>query len=537
MEEMSSFARNVYEAKYKKEGDEDWDGTARRVADAVMGPVFPDLVEDAYELIRDRVFMPGGRYLYAAGRNRQAVNNCFLLRAEDSREGWGDLMRKVTNALMFGGGVGVDYSAIREDGAYVNGLGGTATGPISLMHVVNEIGRSVMAGGSRRSALWGGINWKHPDALKLTEVKDWPEYLVKEKEKDFSAAAPLDMTNISILLDDEFFEAYYNKFHEKHHLAHEVYNRAVESMLRSGEPGFSVDVGKNAGETLRNACTEVTSADDSDVCNLGSIVLPRVRSIDHMRQATCVAIAFLLAGSIMGDVPLEETEKVRAKNRRLGLGIMGFAEWYAERGIPYGEKDQKLEAMLRAYKVTSERSASFFAHRAGVSTPIKTRAIAPTGSISILAETTSGIEPFFCASYKRRWLKNKQWQEEVVVDAAVQRLIDRGVPPEWIEDAYDLADDPERRLAFQVWVQEYVDHAISSTLNLPNPEEQLFDEEKFGAILITYLRRLRGVTVYPDGCRGGQPLTRVPLEDVVREDHTQEETGNERSCVNGVCGV
>jgi ribonucleoside-diphosphate reductase alpha chain len=173
-----------------------------------------------------------------------------------------------------------------------------------------------------------------------------------------------------------------------------------------------------------------------------------------------------------------------------------------------------------------------------VSRPIKTRAIAPTGTIGILAETTTGIEPIFAKALKRRYLVEKTWHFQYVIDASVQRLVDQGVDPDTIEDAYDLAKDPGRRLDFQAWVQTYVDHGISSTLNLPAPAEQSFSHREFGDILIERLPLLRGVTVYPDGARGGQPLTTVPYaeaKDWVGFEY--EEVGNGLACVSGACGI
>lgn len=530
---MEKFANDVFKAKYSLNGTESWEQCARRVAENIVGPVFPDLVEPIYELIRDRVFMPGGRYLYASGRKRQAVNNCFMLRAEDTRQGWADLTNKTVHCLMFGGGIGVDYSSIRPDGAAVGGLGGKATGPIALMKMVNEIGRGVVQGGSRRSAIYGSLIWNHPDVFKFIRAKDWPGYIRDQKEIDVDTPAPLDMTNISVNLDDDFFHLY----HDGDEQAHAVYNAVVSRMLKTGEPGFSINIGKNRNETLRNACCELCSEDDSDVCNLGSVVLPKIKNEQHMERVVHLATAFLLAGTIVGELPYDKVYEVREKNRRLGLGIMGFAEWYAERGIAYGKDDKTLARLLNIYENSSTTTARELSAQLGISCPVKTRAIAPTGTISILAETTSGIEPFFAAAYKRRWLSHGSWNEEIVIDAAVQRLLDRGIPADWIEDAYDLADDPERRVSFQAWVQQYVDHAISSTLNIPPFEDQSFTPEKFGDMLINYLPRLRGLTLFPDGARGGQPLSKVDLQEALRYDTLNEETGNERSCVNGTCGL
>jgi ribonucleoside-diphosphate reductase alpha chain len=161
------------------------------------------------------------------------------------------------------------------------------------------------------------------------------------------------------------------------------------------------------------------------------------------------------------------------------------------------------------------------AWRLGISEPVKTRAIAPTGSIAILAETTSGCEPLFCVAYKRRYLKGSSWNYQYVIDPIAKRLIESGVRPEDIEDAYTLAQEPERRVAFQAWLQSFVDHGISSTINLPAWGTEFNNESRvrsFGDMLFQHLPSLRGITCYPDGSRSGQPLTTVSWETAMKHE-------------------
>ncbi len=285
-------------------------------------------------------------------------------------------------------------------------------------------------------------------------------------------------------------------------------------MCETGEPGFSVDIGPNAGEDLRNACTEVTSRDDSDICNLGSINLARVESLKEMRELVNLGTLFLLAGTIYSDLPYKKVGDVREKNRRLGLGLMGIHEFLLVRGEGY-RPSEWLGEYLDEYAY-SDAYAHLHAHRLGVLPPVKTRAIAPNGTIGIVAETTTSAEPIFCVAYKRRYRDGETWKHQYVVDPTAARLIAQGVSPAAIEDAYTIS--PGERIAFQAWLQEYVDHSISSTVNLPpwgsetNNESTVGD---FGKMLMGYLPSLRGITVYPDGARGGQPLTRVPYAEAV----------------------
>lgn len=521
--EFSPFAEAIRLQKYAHEigggRKESWQETSERVATHVLKAVDAkhSLIRDVQKLIEDRKFIPGGRYLYAAGKPIHQVNNCLLMSVEDSRIGWADLLHKSCMALMTGAGVGIWYSKIRPAGSLVRRMGGTSTGPISVMQMVNECGRHIMQGGSRRSALWAGLSWDHPDIEKFITIKDWPDYIKEAKARDYNAYAVLDGTNISVGLNTDFFEAYTHSNHTKHELAHRVYWATVKSMLRTGEPGFSIDTGVNEGENLRNACTEICSADDSDTCNLGSINLARIESAAQMESVVELATVFLLAGTVYSDLPYKKVYDIRQKNRRLGLGLMGMHEFLLRRGVGYGPCDD-LVPYLKAY-THSTKYAAYYAHKFNLSTPVKTRAIAPTGTIGILAETSTGIEPVFCVAYKRRYLDGLTWKYQYVVDPVAQALIEQGIKPDAIEDAYSLSKDVERRMAFQAWVQQYVDHGISSTINLPQWGSALNNEDRidtFGNTLMRYLPAVRGITVFPDGARAGQPLNSVSYQTAMK---------------------
>lgn len=548
---MGSLATSVTEHKYQHETlDKDWADIAARSAYHVMKEVGQDPLPIA-KAIAARKFMPGGRYLYAAGRPLHQTQNCLLMKAEDSREGWADLVYKCAMGLMTGAGVGIVGSFIRHEGAPINKTGGLATGPISLAAIINEQGRYIMQGGSRRSALWYGVHWWHPDAVKFIQSKNWSQDVRKLKEKDFNFPAFLDGMNISIILDDAFFYVMENP-HEEVQLeydgyykgcrvgatqAQQVYKAVVRQMLKTGEPGFSIDVGVNAGEMLRNACTEVTSRDDSDICNLGSIVLPRVDDVDEMRHLTEIGTAYLLAGTVYSHLPYDRVGDVREQNRRLGLGMMGVAEWLYRRGLPYAPS-KEMEPYLLEY-AKSTKIAHELADQWGISRPIKTRAMAPTGTIGIVAETTTGIEPIYAVAYKRRYMKHQQWFYQYCVDPTAKRLIDDGVKPDKIEDAFALAEEPERRVVFQAWFQKYVDHGISSTINLPAWGSEFNNDgrvEEFARMLLKYLPKIRGITCYPDGARGGQPITPVRYETALKHGFEERQEDVCSITKGGSCG-
>ena len=512
--EMSPFAETVMRARYSHEGKESWSDIARRVSTNVLGAVDApkDLVDETTRLIAERKFMPGGRYLYAAGRDFHQVQNCLLLRAQDSREGWADHVAKSMMALMTGAGIGAVYSDLREEGAPIHRTGGSSSGPIALMQTVNEVGRGAIQGGSRRAAIWSGLHWNHPDVMKFIKIKNWPKEVRTLKEKDFNFPATMDFTTISVILDDDFFAAYNDPNHSMHSWASDVYWGVISGMLKTAEPGFSIDIGENNGENLRNACTEITSSDDSDICNLGSVNMSRISSVEEMKAVTEIATAFLLAGTVYSDVPYPKVDQVRAKNRRIGLGLMGLHEWLLARDKHYGP-DEELAKYLEVYANNGE-VANEYADQWELSHPVKTRSVAPTGTIGIVGETTTGVEPIFCAAFKRRYYDKGTWRYQYVLDPTAQRLVADGVNPDHIEDAYSISHD--RRLNFQSWLQQYVDHAISSTINLPawgTPENNEDGVQLFGEQLLEHLPYLRGVTVYPDGSRGGQPLTPVSYRE------------------------
>jgi ribonucleoside-diphosphate reductase alpha chain len=550
----TEFAENIFRLKYARNQGQSWSDKAYEIVEEVCGlgidgryssPLMSK--EDRAQLtqyIKELKFIPGGRYIYYAGRPYRAYNNCYLLRAEeDTREEWSGVTHRAMSCLMTGGGIGIDYSRLRPSGRTLSRTGGKASGPLPLMHTINEVGRNVMQGGSRRSAIYASLNWRHEDAAAFLEAKNWDtqpvgstgQTLWHVKQDNFNFPAPLDMTNISLNYDDAWL-------HSHQRALNPTFLKNVEQAMRTGEPGFSFNFGDKQDETLRNACTEVVSEDDSDVCNLGSINIGNIDSLDEFKSIVELASKFLVCGTIRADLPYDKVYKVREKNRRLGLGLMGMHEWLLKKGMKY-EVTPELHTWLAAYRDISKSSADAHCDRLYLSRPVAYRAIAPTGSIGILASTTTGIEPLFAVAYKRRYLKDgTRWHYEYVVDATADHLIKAyDIKPEAIETAKSLSTDYERRIKFQADVQDYVDMSISSTINLSswgskgNSEGQV---KRFAETLASYAPRLRGFTCYPDGSRGGQPITEVEYEEAVKHKGVvyQENDICEISGKGGTCG-
>ena len=550
----SKFSEDIFNQKYKHQGAETWSELAGTVVNdvcSVAGNAFSQEDRDQLEeYIRDLKFIPGGRYLYYAGRDNKFFNNCYLLKAEeDTREDWADLSWKSESCLMTGGGIGIDYSVYRPEGSLIKRTGGQASGPIPKMNMINEIGRRVMQGGSRRSAIYASLNWKHGDIEQFLKAKDWASMPVGStgktlwdiKQEDFNFPAPLDMTNVSVNYDTEWLLKYYETGDPG-----EVFKANVRQAMQSAEPGFSFNFFDKEKETLRNACTEVTSEDDSDVCNLGSLNFGRIESLQELTNVVRLSVMFLLCGTLKAELPYPKIGLVRAKNRRLGLGFMGVHEWLLKKNSRY-EVTPELHQWLTVYKGESDKVSKEFADTLSITRPVANRAIAPTGSIGILAGTSTGIEPVFAAAYKRRFLTGQsKWKYSYVVDDVTKVLVEQGHDPDKIETALDLASDYERRIKFQADVQDYVDMSISSTINLPPWGNKLNNEDtvdKFSSTLAKYASRLRGFTCYPDGSRGGQPLTSVPYSEAVTKlgDVFEENVETHDICditgVGGSCGV
>jgi ribonucleoside-diphosphate reductase alpha chain len=205
-----------------------------------------------------------------------------------------------------------------------------------------------------------------------------------------------------------------------------------------------------------------------------------------------------------------------------------------QRGYRY-EVTPELHQWMSVYRGVSDETSRRVADSLSISRPVANRAIAPTGTIGILAGTTTGIEPVYAVAYKRRYLSHgTKWKYQFGVDHAAKTIIEQtGAKPDSIESAIDLARDYERRIAFQADIQDYVDMGISSTINLPSHNDGM-DGRQFASTLAKYASRLRGFTCYPDGARGGQPLTAVPYNIAINKLGEEFEESVE---VNDICDI
>lgn len=275
------------------------------------------------------------------------------------------------------------------------------------------------------------------------------------------------------------------------------------------------------------------------MCNLGSINFGNIESKSELVNVVNLASKFLVCGTIRAELPYEKVSKVRSEYRKIGLGIMGLHEWLLKRNYKY-EVTPELHTWLEVYRDESTSAATSHAQRLFLETPKAFRAIAPSGTIGLLAGTTQGIEPLYAAAFKRRYLRNHEWSYQYVVDPTAKLLIEStGCSPDDIDTAYKLARDPERRIKFQADIQQYVDMGISSTINLPPWGTEFNNEDTaraLGRTLATYCTDIRGITVYPDGAITGQPLEEVDYHEAIKHEGVIYEE-NDSACKSGVCGI
>jgi ribonucleoside-diphosphate reductase alpha chain len=499
--------------------------------------------EQLVQYMMDLKFIPGGRFLYYSRRPLSYWSNCYALICEDdSREEWANISYRAMSALSSGGGIGVDYSILRGRGRYLSRSGGISSGPVPLMESINGMGRAVIQGGKRRSAILASLNWQHDDIRDFMHVKQWNEHYRHMKELNIDYPAPLDYTNVSVSYDDDLLEEFYGDHWNPEDPGPlptpsipETFRENVRLALQTGEPGFLFNFGRHTGEVGRNACGEWITPYDSGACCLGSINLSRIESIDELRDVTNLAAKFLVCGNVRCDLPYEKARLVREKHREIGLGLLGVHEWLIQRSLPYAENEE-LAQWLACYEDTSRVAADEHSDRFYLPRPRRYRAVAPAGTIARLANTTTGIEPIFAIAYKQRMLEDGEWVEKHMVDPTAERIMQAtGVDSQDIETA--LGIDPKDRINFQAFMQQYVDMGISSTINLPVWGTQLCNDEDtvdmYVQMIAESAHKLRGLTLYPQGGRSGQPLEEIDYNDIKGE----KEYGEEDSCAGGVCGV
>lgn len=517
-----------------------------------------------YRLMSNGLFEPNTPTLINAGRNNKlSLSACFVLPISDSLvNGKDSIYQTLSNMAAIhqsGGGTGFSFSNLRPEGSIVNSTSGVASGPVSFMSLYDSSTDVVKQGGTRRGANMGILRVDHPDIMEFIRCK--------------SDVHKITNFNISVAVTDAFVQAVKEDLPfnltdpktgkaVKRLRAREIYDSIVEQAHATGEPGlFFIDEANRSNPVPHLGSYEATNPCGEqpllpyDVCNLGSINLGAYanKSTSELVKDIEIAVRFLDNVIDVNNYPLNEIRKLSDNIRRIGLGIMGWADYLLRKGIPYTspeaiEEGRKMMQLIQdtahtASEKLAKTKGTFPEWEASVWGPDDTCAktekgerirperklrncnittVAPTGSISIIAGCSGGIEPLFAVAFIRnqaglrlpdinkdfeRIAKAEGWYN----DDLFQRIAEDGsidlpeVPDKWKEvfvTAHDVA--PEQHVRMQAAFQEHCDSAISKTINLPHDAtvedvKQTYD--------LAYELQCKGITVYRDGSRPGQVLS------------------------------
>ena len=565
---ISENARRVLERRYLKKDEnnkllETPEEMFRRVARHIAGAEdkFSDgshtkEIEDLfYNMMTEFRFLPNSPTLMNAGQRLGQLAACFVLPIEDSLE---DIFNSVKHAALIhksGGGTGFAFSRLRPKNSRVGATGGVASGPVSFMKIFNTATEQVKQGGTRRGANMAVLRVDHPDVLEFIHCKQ--------------NNSELNNFNISVGATDVFMKAAaaggnYDLIDPRDETvvgqlnAKEVYEAMVKQAWKNGDPGI-IFLDKMNKDNPTPSLGEIESTNPCgeqpllpmEACNLGSINLTRfvveteekkpVIDYDGLRETIHNSVRFLDNAIEMSQYPLPEIDAMVKGNRKIGLGIMGFADLLYEMGIPYNS-DRALElaeeVMAFVQKESHEASralaeergvfknfdSSIYKDRGCPMRNATTTTIAPTGTLSIIAGCSSGIEPLFALSFVRRVMDNDElleinpvfekkakqrgfYSSQLMADVARQGSIHNMAEiPEDVRKVFVTAHDidPEWHIRMQAAFQKHTDNAVSKTVNLPKTASV---DDVMKIYNMAYELGCKGVTIYRDGSKENQVLS------------------------------
>ena len=575
---LSENAKIVLAQRYQKTDPatgekESVEGMFWRVAKAIASseenyPTSPWKAEDLalrfYELMAEGIFLPNSPTLMNAGLPLGQLAACFVLPVGDSIEEIFDAVKFAAMIHKSGGGTGFSFSRLRPKGSRVGTTGGVASGPVSFLRIFNTATEQIKQGGTRRGANMGILRVDHPDILEFISAK--------EKDGEFNNF------NLSVGLTEAFMEAAekgedfdlvnpHNGEKAGSLNAREVFDLLVRKAWASGDPGivFLDRINRDnpcpaLGEIeATNPCGE-QPLQAYEACNLGSINLSRMvyteeerarraksgldaleagLDVEKLKETVRLAVRFLDNVIDASLYPLEVIGNTVRANRKIGLGVMGFADMLFELGIPYASAEG-LAAAERVMSIVQEEgraasrelarergpfpnfAKSVFANGEPLRNATVTT-IAPTGTLSIIASCSSGIEPLFALAFTRNVLDGKRltevnmhflralelrglYSEELVEKVKSQGTVKGLGLPADMEKVFATAQDiePAWHVAMQAAFQKYTDNAVSKTVNLPHEASV---EDVRDCYLKAYRDGCKGVTIYRDGCKSVQVLS------------------------------
>jgi ribonucleoside-diphosphate reductase alpha chain len=564
--ELTENSIKVLERRYLAKDEngsliEDPDAMVKRVAKAVAGAdkknlsheEISKLENDFYNMLVKLEFLPNSPTLMNAGRPLGQLSACFVLPIEDTMEG---IFESIKNAALIhksGGGTGFSFSRLRPRGSTVNSTGGVASGPISFMKVFNAATEAVKQGGTRRGANMGILRVDHPDIREFITCK--------QDNRDITNF------NISVAVTEEFMNAVGNdneydlidprtKKPVGKEKASEIFDMIIDNAWNNGEPGI-IFLDRINKDNITPEIGEIESTNPCgeqpllpfESCNLGSVNLSIMTKkieksleidYDKIEKTVKSAVHFLDNVIEVNQYPLDMINKMTKGTRKIGLGVMGWADMLIELGIPYNSNEalKLAEKVMKFISDKSKEASSEIAEKKGVfpyynksiykdsGTLLRngtTTTIAPTGTLSIIAGVSSGVEPLFALTYIRRVMDNDELLEvnplfkkiaekrgfytnklmkEIAQKGSIQNI--KEIPKD-IRNVFVTAHDisPEWHLKMQAAFQKYTDNAVSKTVNLAHSATR--DDVK-DVFMLAYTTNCKGVTIYRDGSRESQVL-------------------------------